>query len=123
MRPALALLFAMAAAGCAQDLVEVLDIPLDIRYATANNFTGKQVYAEARCFLRREVADQLRLVQQDLKREGLSLKLYDCYRPLSIQRRFWELMPDERYVANPAKGSRHNRGAALDLTLTGADGR
>ncbi|MDX2149451.1 MAG: D-alanyl-D-alanine dipeptidase [Bryobacteraceae bacterium] len=117
------LILLAASAGFAQELVEVRSIPLDIRYATANNFTGKRVYDEARCFLRPEVAAKLALVQEDLQREGLSLKLYDCYRPLSIQRKFWELMPDERYVANPAKGSRHNRGAALDLTLTDAEGR
>jgi zinc D-Ala-D-Ala dipeptidase len=98
-------------------------IALDIRYATADNFTKKVVYPEARCVLRRPVAERLKQVQDDLRARKLRLKLYDCYRPLSVQRRFWELVPDERYVADPKKGSRHNRGAALDVTLVDADGR
>lgn len=115
--------------GCAAPpaLVEIQQVSpgirLDIRYATPNNFTGRAVYQEARCFLRPETARKLADVQKDLERSGLGLKVYDCYRPLSIQRRFWELVPDERYVANPAKGSRHNRGAAVDLTLVDARGK
>ena len=97
-------------------------IRLDIRYATSNNFTGHKVYDEARCFLQTEVARSLSRVQKDLERQGLGLKVYDCYRPLSVQKKFWALVPDERYVANPAKGSRHNRGAAVDLTLINAKG-
>ncbi|MFB3829703.1 MAG: M15 family metallopeptidase [Bryobacteraceae bacterium] len=99
------------------------NIRLDIRYATADNFTRRKVYDEAACFLRPDVARRLDAVQRDLETRGLGLKLYDCYRPLSVQRRFWALMPDERYVANPAKGSRHNRGAAVDLTLVTREGR
>lgn len=92
-------------------------IVLDIRYATTNNFTGKQVYDEAKFFLRSEPAQKILEVQKELKTLGLGLKIFDGYRPLSVQRKFWEIMPDERYVANPEKGSRHNRGAAVDLTL------
>lgn len=98
-------------------------IRLDIRYATANNFTHTQVYPEAACFLREPVARAIAAVERDLERRGLGLKLYDCYRPLSVQRRFWALVPDERYVADPAKGSRHNRGAAVDLTVVDKHGR
>ncbi len=98
-------------------------IRIDLRYATANNFTGKVVYPpSARCYLRGPVARRLQAVQQALRAQGLSLKVYDCYRPLSVQRHFFSLVPDERYVANPQKGSRHNRGAAVDLTLTDAAG-
>jgi D-alanyl-D-alanine dipeptidase len=61
-------------------------------------------------------------VQAELEASGLRLKVFDCYRPLSVQRKLWELVPDERYVADPKKGSRHNRGAAVDLTLVTADG-
>lgn len=104
-----------------QQLVElnslIPKIPLDIRYATSNNFTGKAVYAEARCFLQRPAAEALAKVQVELEAQGLSLKMYDCYRPLSVQKKFWALVPDERYVANPAQGSRHNRGMAVDLTV------
>jgi D-alanyl-D-alanine dipeptidase len=108
------------------DLVDVwkLDttIILDIRYATTNNFTGKQVYDEAKFFLRTEPAQKILDVQKELKSLGLSLKIFDGYRPLSIQKKFWEILPDERYVADPKKGSRHNRGAAVDITLVDNSG-
>jgi D-alanyl-D-alanine dipeptidase len=103
------------------DLVDVQalspDIRLDMRYATADNFTHHKIYPVAKCYLRRPVAERLARVQAALARDGLGLKVFDCYRPLSVQREFWRLVPDERYVADPAKGSRHNRGAAVDLTL------
>lgn len=108
------------------DLVNVwkLDttIVLDIRYATTNNFTGKKVYDEAKFFLRNEPAHKILEVQKELKSLGLGLKIFDGYRPLCVQKKFWEIMPDERYVANPEKGSRHNRGAAVDLTLIDKNG-
>lgn len=103
---------------------------LDIRYATANNFTGKKVYPSARCFLRADISRRLQNVQAELRSKGLGLKIYDCYRPFSVQERFWSLVPDERYVSKPArengvivKSSRHNRGAAVDVTLVDAKGR
>ena len=92
-------------------------IVLDIRYATSNNFTGKTVYPVARCLLRRDAALRLLRVEEKLKKRGYSLIVFDCYRPLSVQKRFWEILPDERYVADPAKGSRHNRGSAVDVSL------
>lgn len=95
---------------------------LDIRYATKNNFTHTQVYPEARCCLRKPVAEALSRVQSSLKIRGLRLKIFDCYRPFSVQKKFWELVPDERYVADPKKGSRHNRGAAVDVTLIDSSG-
>ena len=95
---------------------------LDIRYATPGNFTGRTLYPVARCLLRPAVAARLAQAQAAATREGLGLKVFDCYRPLSIQRQLWALVPDERYVADPAKGSRHNRGAAVDLTLVDAAG-
>ncbi len=102
-----------------------LNIRHDIRYATNNNFLKKKIYSVPRCLLRSDVAQRLSRVQQDLEQMGLGLKVYDCYRPLSVTRQMWEILPDTRYVANPAKGSRHNRGAAVDLTLvdlhTGAE--
>jgi beta-N-acetylhexosaminidase/D-alanyl-D-alanine dipeptidase len=67
-------------------------IPLDIRYATPNNFTHKPVYDEARCFLQRPAAEALVKVQEELQQQGLSLKMYDCYRPLSVQKKFWALV-------------------------------
>jgi zinc D-Ala-D-Ala dipeptidase len=105
----------------ASDLVElnrvIPGICLQIRYATTDNFTHHKVYDSARCFLRRGTAIKLKGVEDELHAQGLGLKVWDGYRPLSVQKIFWALVPDERYVANPATGSRHNRGAALDLTL------
>lgn len=103
------------------DIVDVrsLDstIVLDIRYATDNNFTKKVLYPVAKAKLRREAAESLASVQRELKQQGLGLKIYDGYRPLSIQWKLWEVVPDSNYVADPRKGSRHNRGAAVDLTI------
>jgi beta-N-acetylhexosaminidase/D-alanyl-D-alanine dipeptidase len=105
-------------------------IRIEIRYATANNFTGVAVYPVARCLLRRDAAERLVRAQEALAARGLGLKVWDCYRPFSVQRRLWQLVPDERYVARPVAapdgspidGSKHNRGAAVDLTLVRADG-
>lgn len=109
------------------DLVElngvIPDLLLDIRYATTNNFTGKIVYPSARCFLVRDAALALKEVQADLRGKGFRLKVFDGYRPLSVQRIFWSILPDPRYVADPSQGSRHNRGYAVDLTLTDLQGR
>lgn len=99
------------------------DIVLDIRYATTNNFLKQKVYPVARCVLRGAAAKRLSQVQEDLEKKGLGLKVYDCYRPLSVQRLMWKVKPDSRYVANPAYGSRHNRGAAVDLTLVDRNGK
>ena len=93
-----------------------------MRYATADNFTKSVLYPVNRCLLRRAVAKRLSLVQTDLARQGLGLKLWDCYRPLDIQKKLWALVPDPRYVADPKKGSRHNRGAAVDATLVDGAG-
>jgi zinc D-Ala-D-Ala dipeptidase len=98
-------------------------IALDMRYATRNNFTKMTLYRQPRCFLREPVARRLAQVQTDLQSQGLGLKVFDCYRPFSVQKLMWKIVPDERYVANPAKGSRHNRGAAVDLTLVDRTGK
>lgn len=98
-------------------------INVHIRYATKNNFMKTVLYPVNRCLLRRPVARKLANVQFALARRGLSLKVWDCYRPLSIQRKLWARVPDPRYVADPKKGSRHNRGAAVDLTLTDSAGK
>lgn len=98
-------------------------IALDMRYATTNNFFKQKFYPVSRCVLRGAAATRLSQVQNDLSRNGLGLKVYDCYRPLSIQKKMWQVMPDSRFVANPANGSRHNRGAAVDLTLIDRNGK
>jgi D-alanyl-D-alanine dipeptidase len=97
-------------------------IVIDMKYATTDNFLGKKVYNSARCLLRKSVAERLIRVQRRLQQMGLGLKIWDAYRPLSVQRKFWEYCPDPRYVAPPEKGSRHNRGAAVDVTLVDAEG-
>lgn len=80
------------------------------------------MYPEARCLLRRETADKLARVQEKLKKQGLSLKIFDAYRPLAVQKKMWAKFPLPGYVADPSKGSNHNRGAAIDLTLVDQDG-
>jgi beta-N-acetylhexosaminidase/D-alanyl-D-alanine dipeptidase len=121
---------ALTSAGLVEPTKADKSFVLDIRYATTNNFTGKKVYPSARCFLRADVAKRLESVQANLRSQGLGLKIYDCYRPFSVQEAFWAIMPDERYVGKPerkdgaiVKSSRHNRGAAVDVTLVDAKGR
>lgn len=93
-------------------------ILVDVRYATENNFTGQKLYETNKVYLIKEAAESLVKVNQYLKKKyNLRLKIFDGYRPLFVQKKMWAIMPDERYVANPAKGSRHNRGCAVDLTL------
>lgn len=97
-------------------------IKLDIRYATENNFVARKLYTHARAFLHAQVAAKLDNVQKDLESRGLGLLVWDAYRPLPVQKTLWDMVPDERYVADPAKGSAHNRGAAVDVTLIDAQG-
>lgn len=101
--------------------LKVLDgtLKLDIRYATAQNFLGRPVYSEARAFLRPEPARALVAAQAALAANGYGLIVFDAYRPLSVTRLFWNELPPEkrRFVANPARGSNHNRGCAVDVSL------
>lgn len=93
-------------------------ILVDVRYATKNNFTGKILYSSSKVYLIKEAAESLVNVNNYLKTKyGYKIKIFDGYRPLSVQKIMWSIIPDERYVANPEKGSRHNRGCAVDLTL------
>jgi zinc D-Ala-D-Ala dipeptidase len=95
----------------------------DVHYATTNNFTGKILYPSAKVFLRKIVADHLSQANQFLKsNHNLRIKIFDGFRPLFVQKLMWEILPDERYVADPSKGSKHNRGAAVDITLVDSDG-
>jgi len=105
------------------DLVEIAprdsSVHLDIRYATSNDFLGTPVYSQARAFLERPAADALLRVQKKLKPLGYGLLIHDAYRPWYVTKIFWEATPPEGkiFVADPAQGSRHNRGCAVDLTL------
>jgi D-alanyl-D-alanine dipeptidase len=94
-------------------------IHLDIRYATSNNLEGRPVYDEARAFLQKPAAVALVQVNQDLRKLGYGLLVFDGYRPWSVTKLFWDLTPkkDKIFVANPKEGSKHNRGCAVDLSL------
>jgi len=94
-------------------------IVYDLRYATRNNFMHRPMYPEKTkiTFLRLAVAKNLQKIQSELNEKGYGLKIYDAYRPYSVTVKFWELVRDEKYVANPSKGSGHNRGIAVDLTI------
>jgi D-alanyl-D-alanine dipeptidase len=137
LQSALVLLCIFVICGCAtkppyekgnfipSDLVELVKldstIHLDIKYATKNNFTNRPVYNEARAFLQRPAAEALVKVNKELKAQGYGLLIFDGYRPWSATKLFWDLTPlkDKKFVANPKKGSIHNRGCAIDLSLYG----
>ncbi len=95
------------------------DLIYDLRYATHDNFMNRRMYpiGTNTTFLRKPAAEALQKVQETLKAKGLGLKIFDAYRPWSVTAKFWELVHDERFVANPSKGSGHNRGISVDLTL------
>lgn len=105
------------------DLIELIKldktIKLDIRYARADNFVGKPVYTEARAFMQRPAADAIVKVHQKLKKKNLGLVIFDGYRPWSVTKLFWEVVTEDqqKFVANPEKGSKHNRGCAVDLSI------
>jgi D-alanyl-D-alanine dipeptidase len=92
-------------------------VVLDVRYATRENFLGRELYPVARALLRRPAAEALAAAQRELAAEGLGLKVWDAYRPYAVTVAMWEAIRDPDYVADPAKGSRHNRGCAVDVTL------
>ena len=94
-------------------------IVYDLRYASRDNFMKRPMYPKNthHTLMRKEPAHALTQVQDELQQKGLGLKIFDAYRPYAVTVRFWELVHDERYVANPSKGSGHNRGLAVDLTL------
>ena len=100
-----------------QELVRVTDIPIDVRYATDSNFTHSVLYPYPAVYVRRPVYEELKRLQSFLAPMGMSLKIYDGYRPYRVTEKMWEVVPDERYAADPRKGSGHNRGAAVDVTL------
>lgn len=105
------------------DLVELVKldrtIKLDIRYATSNNFLGRPVYKEARAFLQSPAAEALVRANKSLRKKGYGLIIHDGYRPWSVTKIFWDATPADKkeFVADPAQGSRHNRGCAVDLSL------
>ena len=111
-----------------EDLVKIRDfIPdaqVDLRYATADNFTGQVIYDFTEPYLRYGTVKKLMAVQEDLRQLELNMKIWDGFRPFSAQIKMWEVFPDDTYVADPTIGaSNHNRGCAIDLTLVDNDGR
>ncbi|MEC8493502.1 MAG: M15 family metallopeptidase [Planctomycetota bacterium] len=108
-------------------LVEVAAADPRIRvrtvYATADNFVGEVLYPVSRTFLRRSAMERLSRVQDRLEAQGLGLLVYDGYRPWSVTKRMWDVIGDPDFVADPSKGSRHNRGMAVDCGLVDAEGR
>ena len=95
------------------------NIKLDLRYATTNNMTKKKLYSKPICYVKKEVAEKLSLIQKELEKEGIILIVWDAYRPLRIQKFIWEAFPNPKYNT---KISSHNRGIAVDLTLGDSNG-
>ncbi|QCW99520.1 peptidase M15 [Aggregatimonas sangjinii] len=98
------------------------DFAYDMRYATENNFLKAQVYDCAECYTRVKTAKALIAANDDFKKAGVRIRFFDCYRPNSVQYKMWKIVPNPQYVANPVKGSIHNKGGAVDITLETLDG-
>ncbi|PXY46260.1 peptidase M15 [Flavobacterium hydrophilum] len=99
------------------------DFVYDMKYATEDNFLKAKVYDCAECFLRLKTVKALVEANKDFIKKGYKIKLYDCYRPLSIQKKMWEIVSNPEYVADPKKGSIHNRGGAVDISIVDAKGK
>lgn len=98
------------------------DFVYDMKYATSDNFLKEKVYPCDECFLRVKTVRALLKANTSFLDKGFKIKLYDCYRPISIQKKMFQLVPDANYVANPKKGSIHNRGGAVDISLVDSNG-
>jgi len=99
------------------------DFVYDLRYATTNNFLKAKVYDCAECYTRVRTAKALLEANKDFMQQGLRIKFYDCYRPNDVQHKMWAIVPNPQYVANPIKGSIHNKGGAVDITLVDSEGK
>lgn len=121
------LLFSVSSWGQPSEFVSLKslseDFLFELKYATDDNFLHQAVYDCGECYLHRRTAEALVKANEEFKRLGYRIKLFDCYRPLSVQKKMWKILPGTHYVANPAKGSKHNRGAAVDLTLVDKNGK
>lgn len=98
------------------------DFAYDLRYATENNFLKAKVYDCAECYTRVKTAKALIEANKEFMEKGVKIKFFDCYRPNSVQYKMWEIVPNPQYVANPDKGSIHNKGGAVDITLVDLEG-
>lgn len=99
------------------------DFIVDMKYATNDNFMKQIVYDCDECYLRYKTIKQLMAANTDFLKLGYRIKIFDCYRPLDIQKKMWEIVPNADYVADPKRGSVHNRGGAVDITLVDKDGK
>lgn len=99
------------------------DFVYDMKYATSDNFLKAKVYDCAECFLRLKTVKAMIAANDAFMKMGYKIKIFDCYRPLDIQKRMWKIVPNPSYVADPAKGSIHNRGGAVDITLVDSNGK
>ena len=95
----------------------------ELRYATENNFLKTKVYECAECYTRAKTAKALLAANAELTQKGYRIKFFDCYRPNSVQYLMWDIFPNPQYVADPDKGSIHNKGGAVDITLETLDGQ
>jgi len=98
------------------------DFVYDMKYATTDNFINAKVYDCAECFLRLKTVKALLKANSKFIQKGFRIKIFDCYRPLYIQKKMWKIVSNPAYVADPAKGSIHNRGGAVDITLVDSNG-
>lgn len=94
----------------------------DMKYATSDNFLKTKVYDCAECYLRLKTVKGLVKANEKLIKNGYRIKLFDCYRPLDVQKEMWKIVSNPEYVADPKKGSIHNRGGAVDITIVDLDG-
>jgi len=99
------------------------DFVYNMKYATSDNFLQKKVYDCEACYLRFKTVKALLIANEKFHKKGYRIMLYDCYRPLSIQKKMWEIVSNPIYVADPKKGSIHNRGGAVDISLVDSSGK
>ena len=119
---AIAALLLSASPALVDATTVVPHLALDLRYATTHNLVGEALYAHARCLLLPQTAEALARAEAQLEKQGLALLAWDCYRPRHVQWALWKKQPTPGLVANPARGSNHNRGAAVDVALRHLDG-
>ena len=109
-----------------QNLVKVnkkkLEVLIDLRYPTSNNFTNEKVSLLNECFIHKIAYEHLELAVKIAKRQNLIIKIFDAYRPVYVQKKLWDFLPDSTFIAPPSKGSPHSRGVAIDLTLVDLNG-
>ena len=97
------------------------EIILDLRYATTNNFTNKILYKNKECLIHKVAYEHLCIAEDIAKKLGYKLKIFDAFRPVNVQKKLWDILPDANFIAPPEKGSPHSRGVAVDLTLVDAN--